>query len=148
MNHTRTKFSQAARLFAYSLIAAALVVAAIPSPSVQAVTVPTCQAVTLVAHRGTNEGVTRNNTIAAFQKAAAAKPDVIELDIHRTLPDASGSGTWVVNHDATLNGYVIAKTPYATLKKSQPDLTTIRDAMKYISTTTANMEVEIKPSTV
>ena len=125
----------------------ALIVAMLPLQT-RAAAVTTCTTVTVVGHRGTDVGVARNNTVAAFQKAAADKAAVIELDVQRTKPDASGSGTWVVSHDSTLNGYTISKTPYATLKKSQPDLATIRDAMKVIAATPARMEVEIKPSSV
>ncbi len=127
---------------------AIFVIAAVNISQVGAATTPGCASTTLIGHRGTNDGVARNNTVAAFQKAAADKAAVIELDIHRTKPDASGSGVWVVNHDSTLNGYTISKTSYATLKKSQPDLATIREAMKAIAATPARMEVEIKPSSV
>lgn len=128
-------------------LSVALIVVMLPAQT-GAVTAVACTTVTNIGHRGTDVGVARNNTVAAFQKAAADKAAVIELDIRRTLPDASGSGTWVVNHDATLNGYTISKTLYTTLKRSQPDLATIRDAMKAIAATSARMEVEIKPTSV
>lgn len=130
-----------------AIVSFALIVALLPTQT-GAVAATACTTVTDIGHRGTDVGVARNNTVAAFQKAAADKAAVIELDIHRTKPDASGSGTWVVNHDSVLNGYTISKTPYATLKKSQPDLATIREAMKAIAATPARMEVEIKPTSV
>lgn len=108
--------------------------------------------VSLIGHRGTDDGV-RANTIAAFKKAAAAGADSIELDVHRSKPNSAGSGTWVVNHDSFVTDsagkkYTIATTSIETLRKVRPDMPTIRDAMKYISTTGALMEMEIKPSTI
>lgn len=146
--HTRRSRHLSPGQVIQTIFSLALIVAVLPAQTGAVAATTTCASVTVIGHRGTDVGVVRNNTVAAFQKAAADKAAVIEMDIRRTLPDASGSGTWVVSHDATLNGYTISKTPYATLKKSQPDLATIREAMKAIAATSARMEVEIKPTSV
>ena len=104
--------------------------------------------VSVVGHRGTDAGGVRNNTIAAFVRAAADGADVLELDIHRTRADSSGRGTWVVNHDATIEGRAIARTSYATLKRLRPDLATFRQAVRYAATAHLPMQVEVKPSRV
>ena len=103
-----------------------------------------CDSAVLIGHRGTTVGVTRNNSLAAFQRAVADGAETIEMDIHRTKP-INGSGTWVVWHDKTIQGKKITDYTYAQLKAVQPDLLTIREAFAYISTTDRSMQVEVKP---
>lgn len=104
-----------------------------------------CEQATLIGHRGTNVGVSRNNSLAAFQRAVADGAETIEMDIHRTKP-IDGSGTWVIWHDKAIQGKTIANYTYAQLKAIQPDLLTIRQAFAYISTTDRSMQVEVKPA--
>lgn len=104
-----------------------------------------CEQALLIGHRGTNVGVARSNSLAAFQKAVADGAEMIELDIQRTKP-VNGSGTWIVWHDSTIQGKKITSYTYSQLKAIQPDLMTIREAFAYISTTGLRMEVEVKPA--
>lgn len=103
-----------------------------------------CQRTLLIGHRGTSTAVARNNSMAAFQRAVADGAEVVELDIHRTKP-VKGKGTWVVWHDKYIKGKKISKHTYEQLKKIQPDLITVKDAIAYVSTTGRMMQLEVKP---
>lgn len=102
----------------------------------------------IIGHRGTEDGGVANNTIAAFRQAVTDGVDVLELDIHRTKPDRSGAGTWVVNHDPTIDGRSIASTSFATLRRLRPDLPTYRQALTYVASTDRYVQVEVKPKSV
>ncbi|MDD4051035.1 MAG: glycerophosphodiester phosphodiesterase [candidate division Zixibacteria bacterium] len=69
----------------------------------------------IIAHRGAGhrgKGATvHENTMAAFEAAAAAGADGIEVDIHRTC-----DGVLVIHHDRTLQGI---KTPIAAMTFAQ-----------------------------
>ena len=102
----------------------------------------------VVGHRGTDAGVDRNNTIAAFRQAIADGADVVEMDIRRTAPDDQGQPTWVVNHDATIRGHRISRTSFQTLKDLQPDLATFSEAAQVAARAGVGIEVELKPERV
>jgi glycerophosphoryl diester phosphodiesterase len=68
--------------------------AAEPTPARKLVNSP---GVLIVAHRG-NSSIAPENTIPAFEKALAAKADLVELDYHH-----SADGVPVVLHDDTLD---------------------------------------------
>jgi glycerophosphoryl diester phosphodiesterase len=102
----------------------------------------------VVGHRGTEAGVARNNTVAAFRQAVADGADVIEMDLRRTAPDDQGHPTWVVNHDATIRGHRISRTTFQTLKDLQPDLATFSEAAQVAAGAGVGIEVELKPERV
>lgn len=129
-----------------ALMAVSLLTLSFPGVA-NAITNPTalpCERALLIGHRGTTIGVTRNNSLPAFQRAVADGAEVIEFDIHRTKP-VNGSGTWVIWHDTSINGKKITDYTYTQLKAAQPDLMTIREAFAYVSTTGRMMETEVKP---
>ena len=77
----------------------------------------------IIAHRGAS-AVERENTIAAFARAAALGADGVELDVRRTADDRL-----VVHHDARLpDGRVLRATPAADLPDHIPSLTAALDA--------------------
>ena len=102
----------------------------------------------VVGHRGTDAGVARDNTVAAFRQAVADGADVVEIDIRRTAPDDQGHPTWVVNHDATIRGHQISRTTFQTLKDLQPDLATFSEAARVAAGAGVGIEVELKPERV
>jgi glycerophosphoryl diester phosphodiesterase len=137
------------RLFAITGLVVATLAIMIPSAHADTVTAAGhgC-AFRVVGHRGTDVGVTRNNTLPAFRQAVSDGADVIEMDLRRTKPDSHGRGTWIINHDATISGHTITKTSYAALKRLRPDLATFSSVSKWAGTTQIELEVEFKPSTV
>ena len=102
----------------------------------------------VVGHRGTDAGVARDNTVAAFQQAVADGADVVEMDIRRTAPDDHGDAVWVVNHDATIRGHRISRTTFQTLKDLQPDLATFSEAARVAAGAGVGIEVELKPERI
>ena len=93
--------------------------------------VMTAQAQTqVIAHRGywDCEG-SAQNSITALQKAAEIQIYGSEFDVHLTA-----DGNLVVNHDAAIQGYKIAETPYKTLKKLRLDngenISTLKNYLK------------------
>jgi glycerophosphoryl diester phosphodiesterase len=77
----------------------------------------------VIAHRGASRQE-RENTIAAFERAAALGADGVELDVRRTI-----DGVLVVHHDAYLpDGVAICRTPYSDLPASVPMLGAALDA--------------------
>jgi len=102
----------------------------------------------VVGHRGTDVGVARDNTIAAFRQAIADGADVVEMDIRRTAPGDQGHPVWVVNHDAAIQGHRISRTSFQTLKDLQPDLATFSEAAQVAARAGVGIEVELKPERV
>lgn len=58
----------------------------------------------LVAHRGYS-AYAPENSIPAFEMAAASGFSKIELDIRRCKPDSNGKATWVVSHNEFIKKY-------------------------------------------
>ena len=134
-------------------ITATLVSAIIAAANVGITTGPTDSPLSacsfrVVGHRGTDAGVARNNTVAAFRQAIADGAEVVEMDIRRTAPDDQGHSTWVVNHDATVRGHRISRTTFQTLKDLQPDLATFSEAAQVAAHAGVGIEVELKPKRV
>ena len=102
----------------------------------------------VVGHRGTDAGVARDNTVAAFRQAVADGADVVEMDIRRTAPDDQGHPTWVVNHDATIRGHRISRTTFKTLRDLRPDLATFSEAARVAAGAGVGIEIELKPKRV
>jgi glycerophosphoryl diester phosphodiesterase len=79
--------------------------------------------VEVVAHRGASRAE-RENTIAAFQRAAAMGSDAVELDVRRT-----SDGVLVVHHNPHLaDGRVIAELPAVDLPDHIPSFSAALDA--------------------
>lgn len=79
--------------------------------------------VQVIAHRGASMAE-RENTLAAFQRAATMGADAVELDVRRTL-----DGAMAIHHDAVLgDGRVICKTHSSDLKNFVPFLDEALDA--------------------
>jgi glycerophosphoryl diester phosphodiesterase len=77
----------------------------------------------VIAHRGASRAE-RENTIAAFARAAAMGADAVELDVRRTR-----DGVLVVHHDPHVaGGRVIAATDRADLPEHVPTLDAALDA--------------------
>ena len=80
----------------------------------------------IIGHRGAR-GLAPENTHASFMCALKNNVDSIELDIR-----TSADGKLVVHHDATVNGTIISKTDYTTLKHANPDLLLLHEALKIL----------------
>src|SRR5262245_536844 len=77
----------------------------------------------VIAHRGASRAE-RENTVAAFRRAAAMGAHAVELDVRR-----AGDGSLVVHHDAALaDGRIIAVTDAADLPEHVPSLDAALDA--------------------
>jgi glycerophosphoryl diester phosphodiesterase len=109
--------------------------------------VPACS-FRVIAHRGTDAGVTRNNTVAAFAQAGVDGADVVEMDIRLTAADSEGRRTWVVNHDEKIRGHQVSGTTFRLLRDLQPDLATFSEAAGAVAAAGARIEVELKPERV
>ncbi len=84
----------------------------------------------VIAHRGFwKTPGSAQNSITSLRKAAEAKVYGSEFDVHIT-----SDGTVVVNHDNNIAGYLIADTPYKTLKKTRlqngESLSTLKNYLK------------------
>jgi glycerophosphoryl diester phosphodiesterase len=79
--------------------------------------------VDVIAHRGASR-LARENTVAAFEMAAIAGADGVEVDVRRTA-----DGVLVVHHDALLeDGSAIVETPWRALPAYVPTLGEALDA--------------------
>jgi glycerophosphoryl diester phosphodiesterase len=77
----------------------------------------------VIAHRGASRAE-KENTLAAFRRAAAMGADAVELDVRR-----SADGMLVVHHDPRLaDGRVIVETLAADLPEHVPTLAAALDA--------------------
>jgi len=92
------------------------------------------------AHRGASFA-RPENTVAAFEAAAAMGADGIELDVHRTA-----DGHLVVHHDAdhpTLG--VLADLDLATIRAAAPGVPTLEEALDACPGLVVNIEVKNLP---
>jgi glycerophosphoryl diester phosphodiesterase len=77
----------------------------------------------VIAHRGASR-LARENTLAAFEMAAIAGADGVELDVRGTA-----DGVLVVHHDARLDdGRAVVETPWRALPAHVPTLGEALDA--------------------
>ena len=77
----------------------------------------------IIAHRGASR-LAHENTVAAFEMAAIAGADGVELDVRRTA-----DGVLVVHHDARVSdGRVIVETPWQELPAYVPTFGEALDA--------------------
>lgn len=91
----------------------------------------------VIAHRGASVAE-RENTLAAFERAAAMGADGVELDVRRTADDRL-----VVHHDAALDDGRVIRT---TLAADLPDwLPTIDDALDACDGMFVNIEIKNDP---
>jgi glycerophosphoryl diester phosphodiesterase len=92
----------------------------------------------VIAHRGASR-LERENTVAAFQKAAELGADMVELDVRR-----SADAVLVVHHDAHLeDGRAICSTAAADLPAWLPTLEVALDACAGMA---VNIEVKNDPA--
>ena len=92
----------------------------------------------IIGHRGAR-GLAPENTTKAIEVALTHHVDGVEFDVRVTK-----DGVVILSHDPTLDGLVIRKQRYATLKKRKPDLATFEEAIAAVRSQCA-MLVEIKP---
>ena len=99
----------------------------------------------IIAHRGfwKTDG-SAQNSITALEKAAEAKLYGSEFDVLMTV-----DGTIVVNHDNSIEGMVIAETPYKKLKniriKNGEKLPTLKNYLKKGKKLDIQLILEAKP---
>ena len=88
----------------------------------------------VIAHRGASR-LAHENTIAAFEMAAIAGADGVELDVRRTA-----DGVLVVHHDARVtDGRVIVDTPWRELP---PYVPTFGEALDACGVLWVNIEIK------
>lgn len=92
----------------------------------------------IIGHRGAR-GLAPENTIKAIEAALSHHVDGVEIDVRVT-----NDGKVILSHDTTLEGLLVRKQSYATLKKRKPDLATLDEALAVVRSRCALL-VEIKP---
>lgn len=99
-----------------------------------------------VAHRGAS-GDCPENSIAAFEQAAVLGADMVELDVRETR-----DGKLVVFHDAAIeiNGRErdIEDLKLSEIRKANPDVCTLEEALACIAGTDMELMIELKVSGV
>ena len=88
-------------------------------------------AYTLIAHRGYS-GIAPQNSIPAFERAVEAGYTMIEVDLQRCKPDATGKATWVLSHDSNLKNTMGVD--------AQIDSLTYNEILQYSYTKGSNVE--------
>jgi glycerophosphoryl diester phosphodiesterase len=92
----------------------------------------------VIAHRGASR-VERENTVAAFRRAAELGADMVELDVRR-----SADGVLVVHHDARVeDGRALSSTAVADLPAWLPTLEAALDACAGMA---VNIEIKNDPA--
>ncbi len=92
---------------------------------------------TIMAHSGC-EG-TKPNTLAYLQAGLLSGADILEVDTRLT-----GDGVAVAWHDEQIGGCPIAGTPYSALKKREPELLTLREALDFLKKTQVDVNLDDK----
>jgi glycerophosphoryl diester phosphodiesterase len=91
-------------------------------------------------HRGASAHA-HENSVAAFQLAAAQGADGVELDVRRTA-----DGALIVHHDAVVAGFgPIIEHTAADLRSHQPTLATLDEAMAACEGLIVNVEIKNSP---
>lgn len=85
-----------------------------------------------MAHRG-GAGEAPENTLAAFEQAACAGVDAVELDVCSTL-----DGVLVVTHDES-----VAALPFDLLRRDRPGLPTLGEALRSLAAATPRLGVQV-----
>lgn len=100
----------------------------------------------IMAHRGAS-GYYPDNSLAAFEHAAELGADMVELDVRRTK-----DGKLVVFHDASIeiNGRKkdIEDLKLSEIRKANPDVCTLEEALECIAGTDMEVMIEFKVSGV
>ena len=91
----------------------------------------------VIGHRGA-KGLKKENTEASFKAALENGVDAIEFDI-RTTKD----GKIILNHDPIANGLIVSLSTYAELRKVNPDMLTLEQALKIINNR-CRLVIEVK----
>lgn len=92
----------------------------------------------IIGHRGAR-GLAPENTIKAIEAALIHHVDGVEIDVRVT-----NDGKVILSHDPTLEGLLVRKHSFATLKKQKPDLATLDEALAAVRSRCALL-IEIKP---
>jgi len=93
--------------------------------------------VQIIAHRGASSAE-RENTVAAFHRAAAMRADAVELDVR-----VAADGALVVHHDPALDdGVRVASLPRAELPAHVP---TLAEALDACAGMWVNVEIKNSP---
>ena len=90
----------------------------------------------VIAHRGASR-VERENTVAAFLRAAEMGADAVELDVRRTA-----DGVLVVHHDPHVDGHAVNATTRAELPAHVP---TLAEALEACAGMWVNVEIKNDP---
>jgi glycerophosphoryl diester phosphodiesterase len=94
----------------------------------------------VLAHRGACR-LERENTVAAFARAADLGADGVELDVHRTA-----DGRLVVHHDAVAPGLgVLAERTCDDIRRALPWVPTLPEALDSCAGLLVNVEVKNLP---
>lgn len=92
----------------------------------------------IIGHRGAR-GLAPENTVKAIEVALRHHVDGVEFDVRVTA-----DGSVILCHNPTLDGLVISKQRYETLKLRKPDLATLDEALAAVGSKCALL-IEIKP---
>ena len=92
----------------------------------------------IIGHRGAR-GLAPENTVKAIQVALTHHVDGVEIDVRVTQ-----DGVVILSHDPTIDGLVINKQSYESLKQHKPDLSTLDEAIAAVQARCALL-IEIKP---
>jgi len=94
----------------------------------------------VLGHRGASHA-RPENTIAAFAEAREQGADGVELDARRTA-----DGWIVVHHDPHVAGFgLIAERPYTELRRTHPEIPTLREALDECIGMVVNVEIKCLP---
>jgi glycerophosphoryl diester phosphodiesterase len=94
----------------------------------------------VLGHRGASRRA-RENTLEAFEIARSLGADGVELDVRLTADGAA-----VVHHDPVVEGYgLIRAVPFAQLRRDQPHVPTLDEALDVLAGALVNIEMKCLP---
>ncbi|RJP26322.1 MAG: glycerophosphodiester phosphodiesterase [Actinobacteria bacterium] len=94
----------------------------------------------VVSHRG-GRGFGPDNTLGAMEEAFRAGVIAIETDVR-----ATSDGELVISHDPKVNGHHIGRTPFATLRRDNPDRPLLREILDSLAGKVSfNIEIKVAP---
>ncbi len=96
----------------------------------------------IVAHRGAS-GYCKDNTLEAFRRAAELGADGIETDLRLT-----GDGRIVLHHDGAIGGRSISGLTLEQLKRIDPDVPTLEEALECLSALPLQLNLEFKTASI
>lgn len=99
----------------------------------------------IIGHRGA-KGLAPENTLASLKKALEHGVDEIEFDVRVTKDDVAILSHDPAIHNAAGEAFEITAHTFAQLKKQNPDLTTLDEALDFIDAKRP-VVIEVKPET-